>query len=159
MSLDLRANRFLLPATTSYNGAGIPFAYPPLGFYVAGVLNVIGLDLLDIFRFLPLILSTLTIPLVYFVAREVLTSRFQALLATWAFALLPRAFDWSIVGGGVTRALGMLLAVLAILYGARFYRAGVRRDGVTMAVCAGLAAMSHPGSALFSLVSLVLLFL
>ncbi len=95
--------------------------------------SVCGIDLLDVFRFLPLIVSTLTIPVVYLVARELLPSRFQALLATWAFALLPRAFDWSIAGGGVTRSLGMLLAVLAILEGVRFYRTGRapsrRRDG------------------------------
>ncbi len=160
MTRDLQHADFLLPATTSYNGLGIPFAYPPLAFYLAGLLSSIpGLGLLDLFRFLPLIISTLTIPIVYLLARELLSSRFQALLATWAFALLPRAFDWSIAGGGVTRSLGMLLATLAILEGARFYRTSQVRHGIQMAVCAALAVLSHPGSALFTGISLALLYL
>ena len=58
-----------------------------LGFYLAGGLSsVFGIGLIDVFRFLPLILATLMIPAVYLLAREILGTRFQALLATWAFA-------------------------------------------------------------------------
>lgn len=160
MTRDLQHANFLLPAFTTYNGAGIPFAYPPLAFYVAGLLSSgLGFGLLDLFRFLPLIFSTLAIPVVYLLARELLPSRFQALIATWAFALLPRAFDWNIAGGGLTRSLGLLLAMVAILEGIRFYRTSGVRHGLGMAVFAGLAAMSHPGSALFTTISLVLMFL
>ena len=34
---DLKANHYLIPAVTSYNHAGIPFAYPPLGFYLGAL--------------------------------------------------------------------------------------------------------------------------
>jgi len=157
MTRDLQNADFLLPATTSYNGLDIPFAYPPLGFYVAGLLSsVLGIGLFDIFRFLPLILSTLTIPVVYLLGRELLPTRFQALLATWAFAFLPRAFDWSIAGGGVTRSLGLLIAGLAILAGVRYLKTSRVRDGVWMAVLAAFAAMSHLATALFTAVSLLL---
>lgn len=160
MTRDLQHANFLLPATTSYNGVGIPFVYPPLAFYLVGLISSFtGLDLLELFRFFPLIVSTLTIPIVYLLARELLATRFQALLATWAFALLPRAFDWSISGGGVTRSLGMLLAVLAILEAVRFYRDRGMRDGIAMAIFAALAALSHPGSVLFVAVGLGLMFL
>lgn len=159
MTRDLQNANFLLPATTTYNGLGIPFAYPPLGFYVAGLLSsAFGVGLIDVFRFLPLIVSTLTIPVVYLLAREILATRFQALLATWAFALLPRSFDWLIAGGGVTRSLGLLVALLAILEGIRFYRTSRRRDGIGMAVFAGLTALSHPEAALFVVFSMLLAF-
>ena len=39
MIADLRANHILLPAFTSYNHLSIPFAYPPLSFYVAGLIS------------------------------------------------------------------------------------------------------------------------
>ncbi len=160
MTRDLQNANFLLPATTSYNGLDIPFAYPPLGFYLAGILStVFGIGLLDLFRFLPLLLATLTIPVVYLVARELLATRFQALLTTWAFAFLPRAFDWLLAGGGVTRSLGLLLACLAILEGVRFYRTRGGPHGVGMALFAGLAALSHPGAALFTGISLFVMFL
>ncbi len=160
MTRDLQAANFLLPATTSYNGLDIPFAYPPLGFYLAGLLSsAFGIGLLDIFRFLPLIVATLMIPVVHVLAREILPSRFQALLATWAFALLPRSFDWLIAGGGLTRGLGLLFALLAIREGIRFYRTGQRRHGFWMAILAALTALSHPQAALFTGISMVLVLL
>jgi hypothetical protein len=160
MTRDIQDAGFLLPATTSYNNLDIPLAYPPLPFYVAGILSsVTGIALIDLFRLLPLLISTLTIPVAYLVAREILSTRFQALLATWAFALLPRAFDWLVIGGGLTRSFGMLFAALAILYGIRFYRDGRRKDGIWMAVFAGLTALSHPEAALFTTLSMVLILL
>jgi len=38
MVRDLQAAHYHLPAFTSYNDAGIPYAYSPLGFYLAGLL-------------------------------------------------------------------------------------------------------------------------
>ena len=46
MVQDLRAAHYALPDTTSFNQAGIPFAYPPLGLYLAGFLSdIFKLDL------------------------------------------------------------------------------------------------------------------
>jgi hypothetical protein len=157
MTRDLQESGFLLPAYATYNGLALPFAYPPLAFYIAGILsNVTGIGLLELFQFLPLVLATLTIPVVYVLAREILATRFQALLATWAFALVPRSFDWLIVGGGITRSLGLLLAVLTVVEGIRFYKRTGRRHGVAAAILAGLTSMSHPQAALFAGLSLIL---
>jgi hypothetical protein len=70
--------------------------------------------------------------------------------------LLPRAFDWLVLGGGVTRALGILFAHLAILEGIRFYRTSQRRHGVGMAGFAALTALSHPEAAVFVALSMIL---
>src|SRR5439155_11333388 len=73
MVQDLQRAGYHLPAFTSYNGGNIPYAYPPLGFYLAGALNdVAHISLIDILRFLPAIASTLTIPAFYLLARPVL---------------------------------------------------------------------------------------
>lgn len=160
MTRDIQQANYLLPATTSYNQMDIPLSYPPLGFYAAGILSDIsGFDLLDVFRFLPFIVAVLTIPVVYMVAREVLATRFQALLATWAFAFLPRAFDWLVIGGGMTRAFGILFAMLAILEGIRFYRTNRWRHGLGLASFAALTALSHPEAALFTGLSMILVLL
>lgn len=37
MARDIQAANFKLPLETSYNLAGIPFAYPPLALYIAAV--------------------------------------------------------------------------------------------------------------------------
>jgi hypothetical protein len=39
MIKDLQSAHFHLPAFTSYNQANIPFAYPPLPFYLAGAMD------------------------------------------------------------------------------------------------------------------------
>ncbi|MFL5533059.1 MAG: hypothetical protein ACJ8BC_13910, partial [Gemmatimonadales bacterium] len=60
MVRDLQAAHFHLPAFTSYNGSGIPYAYSPLGFYLAGLLDAwTPLSLIDVFRWLPLVASAL----------------------------------------------------------------------------------------------------
>ncbi|MDP1780012.1 MAG: hypothetical protein Q8K73_07045, partial [Anaerolineales bacterium] len=41
MIRDLKANHYILPQLTTYNFADIPFAYPPLGFYIAALLSTL----------------------------------------------------------------------------------------------------------------------
>src|SRR5688572_22420328 len=76
MVRDLQRADYLLPPFTSYNAADIPFAYPPLGFYLAGLLEQLTpLDLVDVFRWLPLAATSLTIVACWLLARELLPSR------------------------------------------------------------------------------------
>jgi len=39
MIRDLKANHFILPQFTTYNFVDIPFAYPPVGFYIAAIFS------------------------------------------------------------------------------------------------------------------------
>ena len=81
---DLKANRFLLPAATSYNHLNIPFAYPPLSFYVGGFISSLGISALDVLRWLPPLISTLSILALYWMASLMLDSRKKAALAALA---------------------------------------------------------------------------
>ena len=68
---DLIRNGFQLPLTSSYNAAAIPFLYPPLGLYITGwIETAFGADRLQLFRWIPLLLSTAAIPAFYLLARE-----------------------------------------------------------------------------------------
>ena len=79
MARDLQANGFLIPRVTSYNGGGLPFAYPPLGFYLAGSLEtVFGWDLLGLMRWLPVIFNLLTIPVFYLFSRRLIEGSGQS---------------------------------------------------------------------------------
>ncbi|MGB5845080.1 MAG: hypothetical protein WBG94_11600, partial [Anaerolineales bacterium] len=63
---DLQANQFNLPRFTSYNLLEIPYAYSPLPFYLAGLLNNwLEWSLVDILRFLPALISTFAIPVFF----------------------------------------------------------------------------------------------
>ena len=158
MARDLQANSFLMPATTSYNGADIPFAYPPLGIYLVAFLHLaLPVQLIDLFVWLPLALSLASVAAMFFLARQLLPTRFHALVATAAFAVAPQSYMWVIEGGGVTRGLGLLLALLAAGWTVRYLRDGRAAQGALAMLAGGLAVASHPNAALFAVLAVVLL--
>src|SRR3546814_8844881 len=57
--------------------------------------------------------SVASVAAFYVLARAMFTDRWTVILATVAFALVPRSFIWLIMGGGLTRALALTLALLA----------------------------------------------
>lgn len=147
---EIEANSWRLPAELDYNEVGIPFAYPPLAFYLARVFEVLtGADTLTSLRVLPLVFSTATVPPFYFLARS-LAGKFPSFVAAWLFALVPRIFDWQIAGGGLTRAPGLFFAIIAIACVARIaFRGGRRPAAIGAGVACGLAVLTHPQMGLF----------
>ncbi|MFN8428022.1 MAG: hypothetical protein U0X87_17415 [Anaerolineales bacterium] len=115
MTRDLQANHFALPETTTYNNLNIPFVYPPLGFYLAGLLqSVLKISLLKIFTYLPALLSTLAILAFYFLALQFTNDKLRASIAALFYATIPKSFDWTIMGGGITRAPALIFSFLAL---------------------------------------------
>lgn len=158
MVSDLERARYLLPEVTTYNFAEIPYAYPPLPFYIAAaVTDLARLSLTDVLRFLPLTVSTLGIVAFALLARSVLSRRTAVVAATLAFALLPRTSMWMIMGGGLTRSLGFLFAILALNQAWTLYTRGGRRFVVSTTVCSALTVLSHVEMALFLAASIVVL--
>lgn len=157
---DLVRNGLLLPASTTYNGQDIPFAYPPLALYIAALANAAaGIPITDLLRTLPFLFSVLTIPAVYWAAERILQSRPAGALAALAFALLPRSYQWMITGGGITRALGFLLAVIAIGIAWRLLRSREHRwwVAVMLGLVGGLTALAHPQAAFFMTLTIVVM--
>ena len=158
MTQELSSNGYILPATTSYNGLNLPYAYPPFGLYLASLLADVGrIPLLEVFLWLPAFLSLLAIPAFYLLARALLADNLSAALAAIFFALTPGRYDWHIMGGGVTRAAGMLFLLLAAFHVLRLFRsqeisdsASVKRrsakspDFVFAILFCSLAVLSHP---------------
>lgn len=158
MARDLQLARYALPEYTSYNGGGIPFAYPPLGFYLAALLDeATPWSLLDSFRILPLLASLLSLAAFARFSGALLSSPLTRALALFAFALLPETFIWMLMGGGVARATGLLFAILAIHQAYLLFRGGSSRRLAVGVVCAGLAVLSHPSMGWFTAYSLALL--
>ncbi|MCX7608642.1 MAG: glycosyltransferase family 39 protein [Anaerolineales bacterium] len=149
MATDLIENGLRRPFVASYNNLAIPYAYPPLGIFLTALLaHLTGWDLLQIVRWLPAFFSLLTLPLFYLLAREMLESPAQAALATLLYATLPRAYEWLVMGGGISRAPGTLF-YLAFAWAA--YRAFAHRDwrmSAWAALFGGLTLLTHPERAL-----------
>jgi hypothetical protein len=157
MTQELVENNFRLPLFTSYNHASIPFAYPPLGFYVAGILTkLFNISLINIFRFLPLAVSILTIYAFYILVKELFPLK-TALLSTFIFVLLPRSFMWQIMGGGVARSLGLFFSLLTLINAAAYFKSRSNKHlylGITFMT---LTTLSHLEWLFFTLYSLVII--
>ncbi len=160
MIRDLRAGNYVLPLFAHYNGAAIPFAYPPLGFYATSLLaDLFHADLIDVMRWLPPIVSALTIPAFYFLARGLSRSPAISALATFAFAFLPRDFIWLIMGGGVTRSFGFLFAILTLACAHRLFTTPAPRLIFWTSIGAALTVLTHPEAAAQTAFAALLLFL
>lgn len=157
---DLQANGYRIPQVTTYNHADIPFAYPPLGFYLTAILSdLLPVPALSIFLYLPAVFNTLTILAVYLLAKETTDSRITAALTAIIYAFSWRAFTWQVMGGGITRAPGVLFLVLMAWQAAKLFK-GYRHNHLLLTILFGAGTvLSHPQTALHAAVIGFLIFL
>ena len=141
MANGLRENGLLPPSTVYYNGEAIPWVYPPFGLYLVALL---GGDL-DLFRVLPALFAIATVPAMWMLARSLVGER-AALVALIAYGLSLPAYFGLIAGGGVTRAPGLLFALLTMwaVVSGRVAAAGA---------LGGATLLTHPIAALYGLLS------
>lgn len=164
MTGNLQTNHYALPMYTTYNAAQIPFAYPPLPFYiVAAIADLFNIPRLELFRWIPPLLSTLTILAFYLLSECILhdqikqQARLTAALAAVAFAMLPSAYDLYIQGGGVTRGLGSIFSLLTLHAAYLLFRKHELKYAIHTTFAATLLVLSHPEMT-FHTVFVVILF-
>ncbi len=149
MLRDLQANGLRLPVYVHYNGLNIPFAYPPLGFYVGAILSdILRIDAIQILQWLPAVVLIAALPAFYGLAKAVLGTSFRAGLATLVYAFTPRAITWQIMGGGLTRSFGQLFLILALTYIYQTFTGYSRKRVALSILFSGLVVLSHPEAAL-----------
>ncbi len=157
---DLRQSAYALPLYTSYNLNQIPYAYPPLGFYLGRIFaDLTGFSALEVARWLPAFFSTLAVGAFYPLARRLLPSALHASLATLFFALMPRAFSWFVEGGGITRSPAQFFMLLTFASVLQMYQRGTKRDVLFSGVWGALTVLSHPEAAVHTAFSAVLFWL
>lgn len=158
---DLRNNSYHLPDYTTYNHSAIPYTYPPLPFYLAAVTaNVTGGGVMDLLRWLPAIASCLSLIAFYFFAAAVFEGdRLKAALATAAYAFVPGAIYWTLMGGGLTRAFGQLFLLLTTWQAYLLFTKRRIRHYLGTILFAGLLVLCHPEAILQAAAFCVLIWL
>jgi hypothetical protein len=160
MTQDLVENSFKLPQFTTYNNLQIPYAYPPLGFYMAGALNKFaGWELLDSFRFLPAIFSILSIPAFYFLAKGILHDDTAVGLSVLIFSFLPIGYEWFLMGGGITRSPGLFFSLIALYFGYQGFTNGKWFTVLLTAIFSATCVLLHPEAAAHIVIGQLLFFL
>jgi hypothetical protein len=154
----LQGNGYRLPEYVQYNGLSIPFAYPPLGFYLGALVgDLLHLSTLAVLRWLPACILIGISLAVYRLALRLVGSGMEAGIATFLYVCIPRSMTWLIMGGGLTRGLGHLFLILFLASLYSVYTGPKRRDLVLSIVFGSLIVLSHPEAALHA-VSAGLLF-
>lgn len=149
MIRDLQANRFVLPSVTSYNFSEIPFAYPPFGFYLTGLLSdLLSVPPIELLRWAPPIVSVVIIPAFYWISLTLDFSRAKAAIATALYALFPSVADWLIMGGGITRSFGILFLLFSVGFVYKLFRTGGAANLTLSIVFCALTILSHPEAGL-----------
>jgi hypothetical protein len=163
MAEAIAANGYALPTTIPlYTRDGIPFAYPPLMFYVlAAIHDLTGLSFLTIERFAPMLLWPCCTGLVYLVAREFAPERDRvlAVFAAWVFAVSPTAYHLQLDAGGVVRGPALICLLIGLRYGLRLFREASTGSIGICAVMFGLTLLIHLGYATLYVISYLVFFL
>lgn len=142
---DIRHAGLGLPVTATYNQLEIPFVYPPAALWTAAAAGELsGASTMDLLAVGPPLLSILTVTAFAWLATRLLPPA-AAVGATLAYALMPSAYGWLVAAGGLTRAMGLLVALLAMAVAIRSgpIRAGYLRP-IGVGALLGLAALCHP---------------
>ncbi len=156
----LQENHYNIPSYFEFNGYQIPFAYPPLAFYLTALINdFLNIPLILLFQYVPAIILIFTIPVFYEFAKVILGDKFQAGIATLIFALTPRSLTWYIMGGGVTRAPGLLFLLLAIRSAYQTFVSPNIKNILLTIVFGTLVVLTHPEAALHSAGIILLMWL
>lgn len=142
-----------------YTLKGLPYAYPPLAFYVeAAVLRWLSPPTFLLTSLLPALFSILTIGAFCLLAREFFAEP-KALLATAIYALLPAAFLEHLPGEGLVEGLGTLLFILGVTWFLRLSRRPAWGRILLLGVWAGLSVLASPGGTYGLALSVLVLWL
>jgi len=103
-----------LPHTAQYNALEIPFAYPPLSFWLAAAATKFGIDAIAIVHVAPILMNILFASLFALLLTRG-HSRLFAGVALLFFASNLRSLEWLVMGGGLSRGLGSLFLLASLL--------------------------------------------
>lgn len=143
---EIVQNGYALPKhIPHYLEGGIPFAYPPLMFYVIAVItDFTGVDPVSLELYAPGLVTIAYLIPYYFTAKELLGTSRKAGIASIFFAVTPPVLRWHISAGGIVRAPAVLFMLIGVYVGLKLFRTGERRWVLPGTVLFTLTLLTHP---------------
>lgn len=158
MTEEVLSSGFGLPSTVHFYGpGGIPFAYPPLGFYLAAfTIRAFRVSIWSYLSLVPPILGLTFICLAYILARFTLGTRSRALVGTFLIITLTEIYDKHVTAGGIVRGLALVWMTAGLLVTwLALHNHRAHLNTLLAAVFFGLTILTHPTYALAFGLSLV----
>jgi len=146
---QIASNDFLLPEIIPfYTDGGIPFAYPPLPFYVEAIaVYILGITPYAVVNILPPTVAVLSLISFYYLTREAALSKWSRVTALAAFAFMPNAFEQQIEGAGLAESFGTFALIWFFITLYRAYKSDKLINYAAIGLSWALCIVSSPGSA------------
>jgi 4-amino-4-deoxy-L-arabinose transferase-like glycosyltransferase len=160
-SRQIIQNHFALPETIPYYSlGGIPFAYPPLVFYLqAIVIELFAPPLFVSVNLLPPLVAAFSVPAFYWMIKGFTDDNRLRTAALFSFALMPSAFVNQIEGAGLAEACGTLVLLFYLGWLFRFEKNSHPAPALWAGLFLGLSVLSSPGSAYGGVIISILFFI
>ncbi len=155
-------NNFLYPTSIPfYTENGIPFAYPPLLFYLLALISkIFPVSLLTLLIYIPTIISIVCIFAFYFLVKELFSDKYLILISTVIFAVYPPLIAYSAQGLFLVHGVGTLFFILGLILVLRWMKCKDNTFIFFIGILFGLLLLSSPRCAFaFALVLLTVAFL
>jgi len=158
MTIEIIRNGFFLPSLIPYYyPGGLPFAYPPLPFYIqAALIKLFSPDMFVTVNALPPFISVLSLFAFFFLAQKAIKNKVGIVAAVFSFSIIPIAFTEQIEAMGLSESIGTLSL---ILYTFTLLWARDKEQNsfwIIPGIALGLCVMSGPGSIYASILISVL---
>ncbi|MGA2121750.1 MAG: glycosyltransferase family 39 protein [Methanoregula sp.] len=159
-SKTILENNFSYPVYIPfYTENGLPFAYPPLCFYIIACFSYIThIKIITLHIYFPIIISALTVIAFYFLTKRFFHEKNMIIFSTFLYAILSYAFADLIVGEGLVESFGVLIFLIGFIYLDKSFTTNNLRYTIISGILFGITILLSPGGAYaFSIALIVLL--
>ncbi|MFB6186004.1 MAG: hypothetical protein ABEI86_03950, partial [Halobacteriaceae archaeon] len=117
-------HNYLLPKfIQNYGPRPLPFAYPPLGFYVIAIfLDSFQISPVEFTRIFPGLVIPVYIIAGYYLMKEWLSTRMEAGIAALMLATLPGVFLLRLTAGGIIRAPAHAVTLTGLYFATKLFK-------------------------------------
>ncbi|MGC9384639.1 MAG: hypothetical protein ACP5D6_08590 [Kosmotogaceae bacterium] len=146
-------NNYSIPVTIPhYTYGGLPFAYPPLPFFVESFLVFsLGLPEYLVVNLLPPFVSIISLILFFILSKKVLKNKYAQLLSRVLYAIMPISYMEQVEGAGLAESFGTLFIILLLLVFWLYYQNPYRISSLFLSSLVwGLTVTASPASAYVS---------
>jgi hypothetical protein len=143
-----------------YGSGGLPFAYPPVGFYIAHLFTgILRIPMFTYLRWAPPLFTLVAIVCAYWFFKTLTQERYKALIAAFIISMAETIYVDHATAAGMVRALALVFAMCGATFSLLAYRSREHwlKWGLVAAVFLALTTMSHLSYMVFLVIGIFLM--